>query len=92
MSKLEMEVVDIRKMTGEGTLRAFADVKFGEMLVIRGFSVIKGKNGVFVSMPKKAGKDGRWFETIQPLNDSFKREIEDRVLEAYDRETDGVSN
>ncbi len=91
MSKIAMEVVDIRKMTGEGTLRGFADVKLGEVVVIRGFSIIKGKNGVFVSMPRKAGKDGRWFDMLQPLSESFKREIEDRVLEAFDRETDGVA-
>lgn len=90
MTTMDVEVVDIRKITGDGSLKAFADVKVGGSLVIKGFSVMQGKRGVFVSMPKKASKDGRWFDILAPLDESLKRELEDKVLEAYDKETDGV--
>ena len=90
MTAIDVEVVDIRKITGDGSLKAFADVKLGGRLVIKGFSVMQGKGGVFVSMPKKAGKDGRWFDILTP-NDDLKREFQDKVLEAYDKETDGVA-
>ena len=86
---MEVEVVDIRKITGDGKLKAFADVKIGERLIIKGFCVMEGKNGVFVSMPRKASKDGRWFDVVE-TDESFKRELENKVLESYDRETDGV--
>lgn len=86
---LEVEVADIRKMTGDGKMRAMADVRFGGGLIIKGFSVVDGKNGIFVSGPRKATKDGRWFDILD-LDDALKREIEDKVLEAYDRETDGA--
>ena len=91
MTTIDVEVVDIRKITGDGNLKAFADVKLGGRLVIKGFSVMQGKGGVFVSMPKKAGKDGRWFDILTP-NDDLKREFQDKVLEAYDKETDGVAD
>ena len=91
MVALDVEVMDIRKILGDGNLKAFADLKFGGQLVVKGFSVMKGRKGVFVSMPSKAGKEGRWFEIIQP-SETLKREIEDKVLEAYDEETDGVSS
>ena len=91
MTTIDVEVVDIRKIAGDGNLKAFADVKFGGQLVIKGFSVMQGKQGVFVSMPKKAGKDGRWFDILTP-NDDLKREFQDKVLEAYDKETDGVAD
>ena len=81
-----VEVVDIRKINGDGNLRAFADVKFGGNLVVKGFSVVQGRNGIFVSMPKKAGKDGRWFEILTPTDEGLKHEIQDKVLEAYDKE------
>ena len=92
MTTIDVEVVDIRKIIGDGNLKAFADVKIAGKLVIKGFSVMQGKRGVFVSMPKKAGKDGRWFDILTPLSDELKREFEDRVLEAYDKETDGTSD
>ena len=91
MTTIDVEVVDIRKITGDGNLKAFADVKLGGKLVIKGFSVMQGKRGVFVSMPKKAGKDGRWFEILTPLSDELKQEFQDKVLEAYDKETNGVT-
>jgi stage V sporulation protein G len=87
---MQIEVVDIRKSMGDGNLKAYADVKIDGSLVVKGFTVMNGRKGVFVGMPRKAGKDGRWFDTLKPLDSSLKKEIEDKVLEAYDRETDGV--
>ena len=92
MTSVDVEVVDIRKISGEGTLRAFADVKIAGSLVVKGFSVLQGKNGIFVSMPKKAGKDGRWFNVLETTDELLERTLKDKVLEAYDRETDGVLN
>ena len=91
MKTMEIEVVDIRKIVGDGKLKAFADVKLGDCLVVKGFCVMEGKKGVFVSMPRKASKDGRWFDIVEP-DEPVKREIENRVLESYDREMDGVRN
>ena len=92
MTTIDVEVVDIRKITGDGNLKAFADVKLGGKLVIKGFTVTQGKAGVFVSMPRKAGKDGRWFDILTPLSDELKQEFQEKVLEAYDKETDGVAD
>lgn len=90
MTTVGIEVVDIRKMNGDSKLKAVADVKIAECVVVKGFSVVDGKNGIFVSMPRKAGRDGQWADILTPLNDDFKQELQDKVLEAYDRETDGV--
>ena len=92
MAVIDVEVADIRKIVGDGTLKAFADVKFGGDLVVKGFSVVQGKRGVFVSMPRKAGKDGRWFDILTPLSEALKQELEGKVLEAYDKETDGAAD
>ena len=53
MKLMEVEVADIRKITGDGNTKAFADVRVGGSLLIKGVCVIKGKKGVFVSMPRK---------------------------------------
>ena len=89
MKTIEIDVVDIRKVVGEGKLKAFADLKLGGCVVVKGFRVMEGKNGIFVSMPSKTSKDGRWVDIVEP-DASVKREIENVVLESYDRETDGV--
>ena len=84
---MEVEVVDIRKANGDSKLRAFANVKFGGSLIIRGFSVLDGVNGIFVKVPSKLAKDGRWLDTIS-IDDFLKQEVESKVLEAYDKEVD----
>ena len=91
MKLMDVEVADIRKITGDGNLKAFADVRVGGSLLIKGVSVMKGKNGVFVSMPRKASKDGRWFDVLE-AEDALKTEIEEKVLESYDREVDGAKD
>ena len=86
---MEVEVADIRKLVNGGKCKAAADVRLGEGLVVRGFFVMEGRNGIFVSLPRKSNKDGQWFDMIE-VDDSLKRTIEDKVLEAYDRENDGA--
>ncbi len=90
MTAVGIEVVDIRKITGDSKLKALADVKIAECVIVKGFSVMDGKNGIFVSMPRKVGKEGQWADTLTPLSEDFKQELQDKVLEAYDKETDGV--
>ena len=89
MKTMDVEVADIRKLTGNGNCKAMADVRIGGSLLIKGFCVMDGKKGIFVSLPRRASKDGRWFDTLE-VEAGLKREIEDKVLESYDRETDGV--
>ena len=84
---LTVEVVDIRKIMGDGNLKAFADLKIGDSIVIKGFSVLNGKSGLFIAMPRKAGKDGRWFDILTPMNEEVKKEIETKVLDAYEKES-----
>ncbi len=86
---MEVEVVDIRKSMGSGNIKAFANVRFGGCLTVRGVKVVKGKNGVFVSLPSNPGKDGRWFNVVE-VDDDMKHELESKVLDSYERETDGV--
>ncbi len=88
---MEVEVVDIRRAVGEGKLKAFANVKFGGSLIIRGFSIMNGVNGIFVKVPSRLAKDGRWMDTIS-IDDFLKQEVETKVLEAYDKETDGADS
>ncbi len=81
-----IEVVDIRKIIGDGNLKAFADVKFSDTIIVKGFNVLMGKHGVFVAMPRKASKDGRWLDVLTPVNDKVKTQIETKILEAYEKE------
>jgi stage V sporulation protein G len=47
--------------------------------------IVEGKDGLFVSMPQEAGKDGKWYNSVIPLRRDVKDEIEKVCLEAYGR-------
>lgn len=80
------EVVRLHRLDGEGKVKAFCDVGFAGVFIIKGLRVVEGKNGLFVGMPREQGKDGKWYDTIRPLSPEFKEQLQDAVLEAYEAE------
>ena len=80
---LKLEVTRLHKLDGAGATKAFCDISILDSLVINGLRIVEGKDGLFVSMPRESGKDGKWYNTVIPLKREVKDEIERIVLEAY---------
>ena len=78
----EISVSRIYRLEGESKLKAFADISVAGV-VIKGFSVVNGSKGLFVSMPRHQGKDGKWYDTVYPVSKERRQELSDLVLEAY---------
>ena len=77
-----ISVSHIYKLDTDSKLKAFADVSFSGV-VIKGFSVVNGEKGLFVSMPRHQGKDGKWYDTVYPETKELKQQLSAVVLEAY---------
>jgi len=77
-----ISVSRIFKLETDSKLKAFADVSFSG-IVIKGFSVVSGEKGLFVSMPRHQGKDGKWRDTVYPETKELKQQLSAAVLEAY---------
>lgn len=77
-----IQVSRIHRFEGESKLKAFADVAFAG-IVIKGFSVVDGSKGLFVSMPRHQGKDGKWYDTVYPATKELKQQLSEAVLTAY---------
>ncbi|MDD5136309.1 MAG: SpoVG family protein [Candidatus Omnitrophica bacterium] len=81
--ELKMAVTRLHKLDGTGATKAFCDLSILDSLVINGLRVVEGKDGLFVSMPREEGRDGKWYNTVIPLKREVKDAIERVVLEAY---------
>ena len=82
-----MEITEIRlTMRNEAKLKAFANVTFDNAFVIRGMKIINGNKGFFLSMPSKRRPDGTYQDIAHPVNGEMRRMLEEKVLEAYERE------
>ena len=63
------------KPYNKGKLRGFFDVLTAEGFTIKGFKIMEGINGEFVSRPSQQDKDGEWFDTVYCT-----REMSDKIL------------
>jgi len=77
-----IQVSRIYRVSGETKLKAFADVSLAG-IVVKGFSVVDGCKGLFVSMPRHQGKDGKWYNTVFPTTKELKEKLSKAVLTAY---------
>jgi len=77
-----IQVSRLHKLDGESKLKAFADISFSG-IVIKGFSVVDGSKGLFVSMPRHQGKDGKWYDTVFPTTKELREQLSAAVLTAY---------
>ena len=80
---MKLAIARIHKLDGSSSTKAFCDLSVLGCLIIKGIRVVEGDKGLFVSMPREEGKDGKWYNTVIPLNREVKDEIEKLVLEAY---------
>jgi len=83
---LNVKVDKIRRFEGESKLRAFCDLVFGDLFVVKGFSVFEGENGMFVGMPRQQSKQGKWFNIFTPATKEISEYLKDVVLKAYETE------
>lgn len=82
MDSNAIQVSRIYRFDGESKLKAFADVSWAGV-VIKGFSVVDGSKGLFVSMPRHQGKDGKWYDTVWPSTKELKQQLSAAVLTAF---------
>ena len=80
-----IEVSRIHRIEGDSKIKAFVDISVGS-LVIKGLRIVNGVNGLFVSMPRHQGKDGKWYNTVYPLNKEKHQELSELVLGLYNKE------
>lgn len=85
-----IEIQRVHRLENSGNLKAFVDVKLFGQIVIKGLCVMDGKGGLFVTMPRRASKEGKWFDMALILEENLRQKLNDKVLEAYDAKEESV--
>jgi len=80
---LDIEVAKIHRLEGDGATKAFCDIIVSDALLIKGIRIMDGKNGLFVKMPTKQGKDGKWYDSIRPTSKEIKDALNDVIIKAF---------
>jgi len=80
--------IRIRKVAGEGKLKAYVTVTFESCFVVHNVKVIQGETGVFIAMPSRRTKNGEYKDVAHPINTEFRARLQEQILDAYDRAAD----
>jgi stage V sporulation protein G len=72
------------KSDGSGKTAAFFDIQTNDGITIKGFRLVNGSNGLFMSSPDQKGKDGKYYETVT-LPKEMKAELEKMAVEEYNK-------
>ena len=70
-----------------GKVRAFFDLTTQDGFIIKGFKLIEGINGLFVSMPSQKGNDDEYYDTVWVESKQLRDELGQLAIECYQNET-----
>ncbi len=79
MEITEVKVFPIR----EKKLRAFVSIVLDGCFMVNDIKVIQGKDGLFISMPSRRKKNGRFKDIAHPLNNDTRQSMEERIIAEY---------
>ncbi len=81
---VELKVERIYRIEGDKPLKGFADISIAGSFIIKGLRIVAGKNGLFVGMPQELGKNGKWYDRVDLINDTLKDKLAEMVISAFD--------
>ena len=84
---MKVTSVKVVKVTnGENGLKAFCDIVFDDSFCVHGLRILETQEGkTIVLMPSRKIKD-QWKDIAHPINQEFREEIINTVLEEYNKE------
>ncbi len=79
-----MEITEVNvSLRNEDKLKAFVNVTFDDVFVVRGMKIIKGSTGYFISMPSRKMPDGSYRDIAHPIRNDFRQNLEKVILDEY---------
>jgi stage V sporulation protein G len=79
-----VEISEIKVfLVDEPKLKAFVSVVFDRCFMVNDIKIIRGREGLFVSMPSRRKKNGEFKDVAHPLNNETRSWMEESILTAY---------
>jgi len=84
-----MEITDIRvrRVDGQGKLKAYVTVTFDDCFVVHNVKVIEGSDRVFIAMPSRKTRNGEFKDVAHPISSDFRSHLQDRIIAAFESDT-----
>ena len=84
-----MDITEINiNLRDEDKLKAFVNITFDDVFVVRGLKIIEGGQGLFVCMPSRKLPDGTYKDIAHPINSEFRHRIQSEIISEYEKVRD----
>jgi len=77
-----MKISRMNPYDGNSKTKAFFDIETNEGIVVKGFKLVDGTNGLFASAPSEKGKDDKYYDQVI-FPKELKKELNDLALQKY---------
>lgn len=75
--------ITCKPYNGSSKTKAFIDLELDNTLVIKGLTLVEGKDGLFLSFPSKKGKDGNYYNSVYSLDKEWLKTLQDACVKKY---------
>ena len=80
-----MKVTNLRKYDGDSKTKAFFAVETDEGMVVKGFRLVQGQDGLFMSNPSEfSKKDDKYYDRVY-IPRELKDELEQEAIKEYNQ-------
>ncbi len=81
---MDIKAVRMFRLNGEQAVKAIVDISLDDEFLVKGFTVVQGKQGLFIGMPRDPGHDGKWYNNAFPLTAQTRIRLTEVILGAYE--------
>lgn len=75
--------ITCKTYNGNSKTKAFIDLELDDTLVIKGLTLVEGKDGLFLSFPSKKSKDGKYYNSVYSLDKEWGNLLQDACIKKY---------
>lgn len=75
--------ITCKPYNGNSKTKAFIDLILDDTLIIKGLTLVEGKEGLFLSFPSKKGKDGKYYNSVYSLDKEWVKSLQDACVKKY---------
>lgn len=75
--------ITCKPYNGNSKTKSFVDLALDDTLIIKGLTLVEGKNGLFLSFPSTKGKDGKYYNSVYSLDKEWTQLLQDACIKKY---------
>lgn len=82
---IEITEVRIRKIKTNNRIVALATIEIDNCFIVNDIKILKGENGLFITMPSRKTSNGEYRDIAYPINKEIRELIQNVIIKEYNK-------